>query len=295
MKSKARTGTTKKTVKKSSSNPTVRKTSRRTTSKRTSGTSKVRKPVRKKASSKKQKSRAAKSGRWGKGILKTSSAIAVVFFLWVFIEIFLLPDPAPLLTVNPETSSFMKRADIIRADQGLGPAKRGEWTQLAEISPYLRQAIIVSEDDAFYNHDGFDYREIKNAVRENLEERRFVRGASTITQQLAKNLYLSPSKNPLRKMKEVILTKRLESTLSKDRILEIYLNLIEWGDGIYGCRLACQIYFDCHPRDLNPEQAAVLAAMVPNPKYLDPRIRSEKLEWKKNWILKRLKQKGILK
>jgi monofunctional biosynthetic peptidoglycan transglycosylase len=137
---------------------------------------------------------------------------------------------------------------------------------LDRISPNLQRAVLAGEDNNFFTHDGFDYEAIQKAAEKNWEEGKIVRGASTITQQLAKNLWLSESRNPLRKLEEVPLTRSLERNLGKWRILEIYLNVIEWGDGIYGAEAASQTYFGVAASRLSPSQAASLAAMIPNPR-----------------------------
>jgi monofunctional biosynthetic peptidoglycan transglycosylase len=136
------------------------------------------------------------------------------------------------------------------------------WVPYTAISSTLKSAILIGEDDAFYQHEGYDLEQIKESFIKNWEEKRFARGASTITQQLAKNLYLSTSKSPFRKLKEFLIARRLEETLSKRRILEIYLNVIEWGDGIYGAEAASRTYFRKPARDLTIREAALLAALV---------------------------------
>ena len=122
----------------------------------------------------------------------------------------------------------------------------------ARISPNLKKAVIVTEDSAFWQHEGIDYEQLRESMETNWERGEFARGASTITQQLAKNLYLSPSKNPIRKVKELLITRRLEVELSKQRILEIYLNVIEWGDGVWGAEAAARRYFRKSAAELDP-------------------------------------------
>jgi monofunctional glycosyltransferase len=129
---------------------------------------------------------------------------------------------------------------------------------------------LIAEDAAFFQHDGLDYNEIREAIKINAEKMEFARGASTITQQLAKNLYLSPSRNPVRKLKELLLTFSLERNLSKKRIFEIYLNVIEWGDGVYGAEAAARTYFGKPCADLSDHEAASLAAVIINPLRYSP-------------------------
>src|ERR671912_1894136 len=180
------------------------------------------------------------------------------------------PDVRALKTTNPKSSAFMDlRAREARA-KGDQPRRDQRWVSYRRISPQLVRAVLVTEDDAFWSHDGLDYQQIKESLEVNLERGEFARGASTITQQLAKNLYLSPSKNPLRKLRELIIARRLEAELSKRRILEIYLNVIEWGDGVYGAEAAARTHFRKSAAALEAQEAALLAASIRNPRILTP-------------------------
>jgi monofunctional biosynthetic peptidoglycan transglycosylase len=132
----------------------------------------------------------------------------------------------------------------------------------------LKRAVLVAEDSGFWQHDGVDYDQLRESMEANWLRGSFVRGGSTITQQLAKNLYLSPSKNPVRKLRELLIARRLEAELSKQRILELYLNLIEWGDGIYGAEAAARTYFRKSAADVGRQEAALLAGAIPNPRVL---------------------------
>jgi monofunctional biosynthetic peptidoglycan transglycosylase len=163
------------------------------------------------------------------------------------------------------------------------------WSSYGSISPHLRNAVLVAEDGAFFQHSGYDVNELKEAVKKDWKEGRFARGASTITQQLAKNLYLSTSKNPLRKIREFIIAQQLEKNLGKQRIFEIYLNVIEWGDGVYGIGAASQYYFGKSPGALTPEEATTLAGMIPSPRSYNPsKGMTSYLEKRKNDLLHRL-------
>lgn len=139
------------------------------------------------------------------------------------------------------------------------------WVPYEHISPALARAVVAGEDLRFFHHSGLDWSQIRVAAAQNWEEKRFARGASTITQQLAKNLFLSPSKNPLRKLHEALIAKEMEHFLDKRRILELYLNTVEWGDGIYGAEAAARHYFQTSAASLNVEQATFLAAIIPDP------------------------------
>ena len=140
----------------------------------------------------------------------------------------------------------------------------------ARISPDLKRAVLVAEDDAFWQHEGVDFEQLQESIVKDWARRQFARGGSTITQQLAKNLYLSPSKNPLRKVREWVIARRLEAELKKARILELYLNVIEWGDGVYGIEAASRTYFGKPAAELGAAESALLAAAIVNPRRLNP-------------------------
>lgn len=185
-------------------------------------------------------------------------------------EVISYPDVARLSRENPKTTAWMGMRDREARAKGKKPRHYEIWLPLRSISPNLKNAVLIAEDAAFFQHDGLDYDEIREAVKINAEKLELARGASTITQQLAKNLYLSPSKNPIRKLKEILLTFSLERHLSKKRIFEIYLNVIEWGDGIYGAEAAARTYYGKSCSDLSEEEAAALAAVIINPRHYNP-------------------------
>jgi monofunctional biosynthetic peptidoglycan transglycosylase len=199
-----------------------------------------------------------------------------------------LPDVRTLRTSNPHTTAFMElrareahwRGEPVRRDQ--------RWAPYARISPNLKRAVLVAEDSAFWTHEGIDYEQLRESMEVNWERGEFVRGASTITQQLAKNLYLSPNKNPLRKLRELFIARRLEAELSKQRILELYLNLIEWGDGVWGAEAAARRYFRKSAFDLTPHESALLAGAIANPHLLDPAHPSARLRFRQQMILRRM-------
>jgi monofunctional biosynthetic peptidoglycan transglycosylase len=162
------------------------------------------------------------------------------------------------------------------------------WVPYRSISPNLTRAVLVAEDGTFWQHDGVDYVQLRDAFEVSVERLEFVRGASTITQQLAKNLYLTPDRNPIRKLRELLIARRLEAELSKQRILEIYLNVIEWGDGIYGAEAAAREYFRTSASALSPQEASLLAAGIVNPRYFDIGHPSTRLRRRQQMILGRL-------
>ena len=199
----------------------------------------------------------------------SAAAAALVFASLAYVYL-TLPDVRPLREHPPETTAFMELRAREAARAGKVAQRDQRWVAYDRISPNLTRAVVVSEDSRFWEHGGIDGEEIRESIRVNWEQRGLVRGASTITQQLAKNLYLSPSKNPARKLRELLITRRLEAELSKRRILELYLNVIEWGDGVYGAEAAARRYFGTSAASLGRDQAALLAAAIPNPRVSNP-------------------------
>jgi monofunctional biosynthetic peptidoglycan transglycosylase len=199
-----------------------------------------------------------------------------------------LPDVRLLRTQNPETTAFMTLRDHEARARGDEPRRVHRWVSYARISPSLTRAVLVAEDSAFWQHDGIDYQQLRESMEVNLERLEFARGASTITQQLAKNLYLSPSKNPIRKGRELLIARRLEAELSKRRILEFYLNVIEWGPGIYGAEAAARTYFHKSAADLSPQEAALLAGAITSPRAFDPGHPTARLRRRQQMILRRM-------
>ena len=222
-----------------------------------------------------------RTGRWAAG------AGALLFAAGAYLYL-TLPDVRPLARTNPSTTAFMElRAREARAD-GRRLRKLHRWVPYSRISPGLRRAVLAAEDDGFFRHDGIELAQMRESLETNLKELQAVRGGSTITQQLAKNLYLSPSRNPLRKVKELLIARRLEAELSKTRILEIYLNVIEWGDGIWGAEAASRAYFRTSAASLSREQAALLAAAIVNPRALNPARPSRRLLRRQQIVLARM-------
>ena len=232
-----------------------------------------------------QRQRPGLARRIGRSLV---AIIAVVFGCLVYTWV-MLPDVRPLRTQNPGTTAFMQ----IRAREAASAGRKAGVVQrivrYGQFSPLLIRAVLVSEDAAFFSHDGVDYDELKVSMELNWKRGQFLRGASTITQQLAKNLYLSPSRNPYRKVTELMITRRLEAELPKSRILEIYLNVIEWGDGIWGAEAASQRYFGVSAADLSADQAALLAAAIINPRVYSPARPNATLLKRQQIILARMR------
>lgn len=185
---------------------------------------------------------------------------------WGGWSVWALPDVGILRDQAPVTTAYIEM--FRREEPRVEPQQR--WVPYAAISPHLKRAVLVSEDINFFFHDGFDSHEIGEAVRVAWNEKEFPRGASTLTQQLARNLYLSPSRSPWRKLREAVLTRRLERELTKRRILEIYLNVVEFGPGIYGAEAASEHYFGLPAAVLTERQAAELAVVLPRPSVWHP-------------------------
>jgi monofunctional biosynthetic peptidoglycan transglycosylase len=217
---------------------------------------------------------------------------AILGFVYVAYVYLTLPDVRPLATENPKTTAFMEIRKAEARDEGRQKfAIRQQWVPYSRVAPSLRRAVIVTEDAAFFDHDGVDLNEIKASLEKNWEEGQFLRGGSTITQQLAKNLYLSPSRNPMRKVTELLIARRLEAALTKQRIFEIYLNMIEWGDGIFGCEAASRAYFGKACANLDVPEAALLAGAIINPRVHNPAKPTRRLLRRQQIILRRMQFK----
>jgi monofunctional biosynthetic peptidoglycan transglycosylase len=222
--------------------------------------------------------------RIGRAIL----ALLAVGFAYIAYLYLTLPDVRGLRTSNPETTAFMELRAREARSQG-EPARRVyKWASYARISQHLKRAVLVAEDGAFWTHEGVDYDQLKESIEANIERMEFARGGSTITQQLAKNLYLSPSKNPIRKLRELLIARQLETELSKPRILELYLNVIEWGDGIYGAEAAARTYFHKSAADLSAQESALLAGAIVNPRVLDPGHPTPRLRRRQQMVMRRM-------
>jgi len=225
-----------------------------------------------------------------KGLLIKSLFLSFIVGLGVY-GYFSLPDVSVLRKNNPKTTALMELRDEEYPQRGRQrPARQHIWAPYRAISENLKRAILISEDAAFFSHSGVDLYELKESIKKDWDKGTFERGASTITMQLARNLYLNPSKNPMRKLQEVVITWQLEQSLSKQRIFEIYLNVVEWGPGIYGAEAAARHYFAKSAADLTPVQSATLAALLPNPR--NPREKG--LVYRRNLILTRLFQVGYI-
>ncbi|MCC6543058.1 MAG: monofunctional biosynthetic peptidoglycan transglycosylase [Nitrospirae bacterium] len=220
--------------------------------------------------------------------------ILISFISISLVYIFFIPNVSGLKKKNPKISSMMEYR--IAQWKKTGNKKRisQAWVPVSRISPYLIKAVLIAEDDKFWSHDGFDYEAIQKAVEKNIKAGRFKAGGSTISQQLAKNLYLTPEKSIIRKIREAIITWRIERALSKRRILEIYLNVVEWGDGIFGAESAARHYFGKSAADLDPLEAARLASVLPNPIKYNPSGGQRYVVNRSNVIYNVMVRRGIV-
>jgi monofunctional biosynthetic peptidoglycan transglycosylase len=237
--------------------------------------------------------RVAQIGQWIRARPLRSSLYAIGLFF--FVEYLSLPNNSlqSLRRENPGMTAMMEqRIEEARAS-GSTIVISQRWVPLSRISPNLVHAVIVSEDGSFYAHDGIDWYEMEESIRKNIEQGRPSRGGSTISQQLSKNLYLSTSKDPIRKLKELIITLRMEHILTKRRIIEIYLNIIEWGNGVFGAEAASLKYFGKHAADLSREESALLAAVIPNPRRFSASRPSRYIQRRASVILSRMSARGF--
>ncbi len=229
-----------------------------------------------------------------RGRCRLLRVVVIVVALWLGWRVATWPNVADLATREPQTTAFIERWQERRRAAGKSDTVDRRWVAYDAISPHLKRAVLVAEDIEFFDHDGFAVEEIKSAVREALKEKKAPRGASTITQQLAKNLWLSPSRNPLRKGEEAILTWQLEQHLEKHRLLELYLNVVELGAGIYGAEAAARHYFGKSAAALNQREAAQLAASLPKPSSWHPGSTSRIYAKRVELILRRMAKARFL-
>jgi monofunctional glycosyltransferase len=220
--------------------------------------------------------------RWLWRLLLISLSAALLYLSWIFLHIIYWN------TYNPHTSAFMQRRLEILRQHHPGATIRHQWVAYENISPHLKRAIIASEDSQFMKHNGFDFQSIQHALEKNIKQGKWVVGGSTISQQLAKNLFLSDKKTLWRKFEEALITIMLENTMPKRRVLEIYLNMIEWGHDVFGAEAAALHYFGVPASALTAKQAAFLASMVTNPRYYERNRQAQILLKKSNIILSRM-------
>jgi monofunctional biosynthetic peptidoglycan transglycosylase len=219
---------------------------------------------------------------------------SVLVAAYVAYEWMTFPNVSQLADQWPKTTAFMEQRKAELRAAGKDDTLQYQPVPYSQISPYLRRAVLVSEDNDFYAHNGVDVDALKKAIEKDWERGQITRGGSTITQQLAKNLYLSPSRNPLRKIKEYFIARSLENHLSKKRILELYLNVVEMGERVYGAEAASRAYFHTSASSISPSQAALLAGCLPNPRVMNPASPNKRLRARQSIILSRLRRWGYV-
>ncbi|MGH9888650.1 MAG: monofunctional biosynthetic peptidoglycan transglycosylase [bacterium] len=207
-----------------------------------------------------------------KRILLALLAFATAFPLYVWLGLPWHSEVRALARNNPGKTRVMEQREDEAREAGRAPRHVQSWVPLSRVSRHLVHAVLSSEDQKFFGHEGVDWEAIQKSFEEDRKKWRLSRGGSTITQQLAKNLFFTTHKSPVRKLRDVVVARWLENDLGKKRILEIYLNVIEWGDGVYGCQAAAQRYYGVSCAALDATQAAGLAAMIPNPRRINPRV-----------------------
>lgn len=230
---------------------------------------------------------------WAKG--NKFSAFLVIILTLFFLQYLFLPNNSlqSLRKNNPKKTAMMEQRETEAASTDKEFKIQQQWVPISRISKNLINAVIVSEDGMFYEHEGVDWFELEESIKKNLAKGKAARGGSTISQQLSKNLYLSTSKDPVRKLKELIITLRMERTLSKRRILEIYLNVIEWGNGVFGAEAASKKYFGKSASQLTREEAAQMAAVIPSPRKYQPNVMSRYVARRSSIILNRMSARGM--
>jgi monofunctional biosynthetic peptidoglycan transglycosylase len=207
-----------------------------------------------------------------KRLLLLAAAALLALAAWVWSGLPARKEVRALLTHTPERTALMRQREAEAKARKRKTRTVQVTVPLSRVSRFLIQAVVSSEDQNFFGHEGIDWKAIRESAETNVKRGRAVRGGSTLTQQLAKNLFFGTEKSLLRKVREAIVTRWLEDDLSKVRILALYLNLIEWGDGVYGCEAAAQAWFGRSCADLDLEEAAGLAGMIPNPRRINPRV-----------------------
>ncbi len=214
--------------------------------------------------------------------------ILLPLLLFVLLQTYFLLQICWWVHVNPSSTSFMRHQLDLLQEKNPDAKLQQKWVPYAKISNNLKRAVIASEDDTFVDHEGVDWEALQKAYEKNQKKGKVVSGGSTITQQLAKNLFLSGQRSYLRKGQELIITYMLELCMDKERILEIYLNVVEWGVGVFGAEAASQHYYGVTAAALSPTQAARLAVMLPKPRYFDKNTGSGYLQRRSELILRRM-------
>jgi len=231
-------------------------------------------------------------------IRKVALALLVALLLlgaWILLGLPARSEVRDLARNLPEETSVMRQRDAEAREAGRKPRRLQKTVPIRAISKNLIHAVLSAEDPNFFGHEGIDWDALKESIETNLEKGRYARGGSTITQQLAKNLYFTTYKSLIRKAREAIVATWMERDLSKKRIIEIYLNVIEWGDGVYGCEAAARRYYGVSCAALDVDQAAGLAAMIPSPRRINPRTNPSLHARATRRVLRQMRWAGYLR
>ena len=221
-------------------------------------------------------------------LVTATLAALVILGIWVWAGLPARSEVKALSKRNPGKTRLMLQREQEARAKGRRARTSQAWVPLGQVSRHLIHAVLASEDQTFFGHEGVDWKAIQESLEKNVETGRFARGGSTITQQLAKNLYFGTRKTPVRKLRELVVTRWLEQDLSKVRILALYLNLIEWGDFVFGCEAAAQHWYGKPAAELTEAEAAGLTAMIPNPRRINPRVslaRHERATRRVLWLM----------
>ena len=220
-------------------------------------------------------------------VIGAGMALVFAFILYIWLR---LPDVSDLVRFNPKTTAIIEQRKEEAEDSNINFRVRQKWVSFQQIPSMLKNCVRISEDASFYVHEGIDFDELGEAIKENIKSRKIKRGASTITQQLAKNLYLSTDRSFYRKFREIFITNRLEKQLTKNRIFHLYLNVIEFGPGIFGVEAASNYFFHKSVMNLTLEEMIRLTAVIPRPLEIRPDRKSRWLYWRCRWISSALKR-----
>jgi monofunctional biosynthetic peptidoglycan transglycosylase len=223
-----------------------------------------------------------------------AATVLVVLTVWVWAGLPARSAVRALRRTEPPKTRLMEQREEEARAKGRKARVARTWVPLSRVSRHLIHAVLASEDQGFFGHEGVDWKAIEESIERNVERGRFARGGSTITQQLAKNLYFGTRKTIGRKARELVVTRWLEADLPKARILELYLNLIEWGDGVYGCEAGARLWYGKPASALSADEAAGLAAMIPNPRRLNPRVNAARHERATRRVLWLMGQAGYI-
>jgi monofunctional glycosyltransferase len=229
---------------------------------------------------------------FGRTLLWLTSLVGLPLAALALYWLTTLPDVAALAKDRPTKTALMEARRAQAKEQGRNQHQQFIWVPMTRIAPALQRAVVAAEDASFFAHEGFDWEGIKDAALYNLEVGEFKRGGSTITQQLAKNLYLSSERSLFRKAREALITRSLEHHLTKERILELYLNVAEWGQGVFGAEAAARHHFGKSAKELTLDEAALLAAILPSPRRYDPIRHTAYLIRRQHHIIRWLERGG---